>query len=151
MDNCNLTNDRLIDLYFARSEEAISQTAVLYGAYCKTVAGSVLDSDEDVEECLNDTWLKAWDSIPPARPSSLRAYLAKITRNLAIHRLEKERADKRGGGEIPLVLSELAECIPDSATAEDGFSQNALANALNRFLGSLPKEKRMVFISFFSS
>lgn len=142
----NLDQNHMIDLYFARSEEAISQTAAYYGAYCKTIAGSILNCDEDIEECVNDTYLQAWNSIPPARPYSLKAYLAKITRNLAIHRREKERAEKRGGGEIPLVLSELAECIPDPASIEDGFSQNALADALNRFLDGISKEKRIVFL-----
>ncbi len=146
MENCKTADERIIDLYFARSEEAIAETAACYGAYCRKIAGSILDCDEDTEECVNDTYLRAWDSIPPARPHSLKAYLAKITRNLAIHRWEKERADKRGGGEIPLVLSELAECVPDQSSAEDGFSKNTLTDALNRFLGGLPREKRIVFL-----
>ncbi|MBQ8288333.1 MAG: sigma-70 family RNA polymerase sigma factor [Clostridia bacterium] len=146
MDHNQTAETRIIDLYFARSEEAIAETAACYGAYCKKIAGSILCSDEDTEECVNDTWLKAWDSIPPNRPHNLKAYLAKITRNLAIHRREKERAEKRGGGEVPLVLSELAECVPDTSSAEDGFSKNALTDALDRFLGGLSREKRVVFL-----
>ncbi|MBQ7354920.1 MAG: sigma-70 family RNA polymerase sigma factor [Clostridia bacterium] len=146
MDTLKTADERIVDLYFARSEEAIAETAARYGSYCKTIASSILASNEDTEECVNDTWLKAWNSIPPARPGSLKAYLAKITRNLAIHRREKERAEKRGGGEIPLVLSELAECVPDQSTVEDGFSKVALADVLNRFLSGLPREKRIVFL-----
>lgn len=146
MDAPTTADERIIDLFFARSEDAIAETAVRYGSYCAKIAGSILKSDQDTEECVNDTWLRAWDSIPPNRPRSLKAYLARITRNLAIHRWEKERAEKRGGGEIPLVLSELAECVPDTASAEDGYSQNALTDLLDRFLNGLSQEKRVVFL-----
>ncbi len=146
MDQEKTVDQRIIDLYFARSEEAIAETNLRYGAYCRKIADSILGCDEDTEECVNDTWLKVWESIPPARPGSLKAYLAKITRNLAIHRYEKERAKKRGGGEVPLVLSELAECIPDPSSAEDGFSKAMLTDALNRFLGKLTREKRILFL-----
>ncbi len=137
---------RIIDLYFARSEEAIAETGRHYGGYLSTIAHSILGSPEDTEECVNDTYLKAWDSIPPARPYSLKAYLAKIARNLALHRYEKAMAEKRGGGEIPLVLSELDECLPDRSSVEDGINESILTDALNRFLGSLSKEQRIVFL-----
>ncbi|MBQ8381648.1 MAG: RNA polymerase sigma factor [Clostridia bacterium] len=146
MEQEKTVDERIIDLYFDRSEEAITETAARYGGYLEKIAGSILSCDEDTEECLSDTYLRVWESIPPNRPGSLKAYLARIARNLAIHRYEKERAEKRGGGEVPLVLSELAECVPDTASAEDGYSKNALTDALNRFLGGLPREKRIVFL-----
>lgn len=139
-------DQKIIDLYFARSEDAIAETDRQYGRYCRSIADSILRSDEDTEECINDTYLKAWDTIPPTRPLSLKAYLAKITRNLAIHRYEQATAEKRGGGEIPLVLSELDQCLPDRSSAEDGFNESILTDALNRFLGSISKEQRIVFL-----
>ena len=139
-------DQKIIDLYFARSEDAIAETDRQYGRYCKAVADSILHCPEDTEECVNDTYLHAWDSIPPARPFSLKAYLGKITRNLAIHRWEKASADKRGGGEIPLVLSELSECLSDGASAEDGLNESLLTDTLNRFLGSISKEQRIIFL-----
>lgn len=141
-----LTDQEIIDLYFARSEDAIAETCRRYGGYLSVIANSILGNHEDTEECVNDTYLCAWDSIPPARPYSLKAYLGKITRNLAIHRWEKATAEKRGGGEIPLVLSELSECLPDRSSAEDGIAEHILTDALNRFLGSISKEQRIVFL-----
>ena len=139
-------DQKIIDLYFARSEDAIAETDRQYGRYCRAVADSILRCHEDTEECVNDTYLQTWNSIPPTRPFSLKAYLGKITRNLAIHRWEKASADKRGGGEIPLVLSELSECLSDGASAEDGLSESILTDALNSFLGSLSKEQRIIFL-----
>lgn len=146
MDHEKITDGQIIDLYFARSEEAIAKTATRYGGYCKTIANSILGSSADTEECVNDTWLKVWESIPPARPTSLKAYIGKIARNLAIHRYEKERAAKRGGGEVPLILSELEECVPSSASAEDRVSQTALTDVLNRFLSKQSRQNRIVFL-----
>ena len=141
-----LTDQQIIDLYFARSEDAIAETGRRFGGYLTAIAHSILQSWEDTEECVNDAYLKAWDSIPPARPYSLKAYLGKITRNLALHRYEKATAEKRGGGEIPLVLSELSECLPDSASAEDRVNERMLADLLNRFLQGISKEQRIVFV-----
>lgn len=141
-----MDDEKIIALYFARNEDALRETAARYSGYCNTIARSILDSSEDVEECVSDTWLKAWKSIPPNRPNSLKAYLGKITRNLAIHRYQKAYAEKRGGGQIPLVLAELAECLPDGGSIEDELDRRALTDALNRFLGSLTCEKRIVFL-----
>ena len=146
MDHEKITDGQIIDLYFARSEEAIAQTATRYGGYCKSIANSILGSSADTEECVNDTYLKVWESIPPARPTSLKAYIGKIARNLAIHRYEKERAAKRGGGEVPLILSELEEFVPSSASAEDRVSQTALTDVLNRFLSKQSRQNRIVFL-----
>ena len=95
---------------------------------------------------MNDTWLKAWDTIPPERPHYLKGFLGRITRQLSINRLEKETAQKRGAGQYALALEELAECIPDQSRGEDLADLTALRDALNRFLRSLPTEPRSVFL-----
>ncbi|MBR6425057.1 MAG: RNA polymerase subunit sigma-70, partial [Oscillospiraceae bacterium] len=101
----------IIELYWRRSEAAIPATAEKYSAYCSSIARGILGSPEDTEECLNDTWLGAWNAIPPHRPAFLAAFLGKITRNLAINRRQAARAEKRGGGTLPAVLEELAEIV----------------------------------------
>ena len=99
---------QIVALYWARDEEALRETDRRYGPYCRTVAGRILTAPEEVEECVNDTWLRAWNVIPPQRPTRLRAFLAKITRNLALDRLKAQTRAKRGGGEAALALEELA-------------------------------------------
>lgn len=146
MEQTPSIDEKIINLYFSRSEDAIAETDRQYGRYCRAVADSVLRCAEDTEECVNDTYLQTWNSIPPTKPFSLKAYLGKITRNLAIHRWEKATADKRGGGEVPLVLSELDECLSDRFTTEDSYAESILTDALNRFLGSISKEQRIIFL-----
>lgn len=138
-----MEDSKIIDLYFERSQSAISETQKKYGRYCHTVAYNVLYSDEDAEECVNDTYLKAWQSIPPHRPTLLSSFLGRITRNLALDRYDQRTAQKRGGT-TELVLEEISECIPDTS-GEDG-SDEALKNAINKFLASLPKRTRIIFM-----
>ena len=102
-----MNDEEIIALYFARDEEALTQTDKKYGAYCYTLANRILNSPPDAEETVSDTYLKAWENIPPTKPKVLRLFLAKITRNLAFSRWRTETAQKRGGGEMPLVLDEL--------------------------------------------
>lgn len=97
----------IVQLYWSRDEKAISATAEKYGAYCQTIANNILGNTEDAKECVNDTYLNAWNSIPPHRPENLATYLGKITRNLSFNRYKKNRAKKRSGGQIPLILEEL--------------------------------------------
>ncbi|MBR6259186.1 MAG: RNA polymerase subunit sigma-70, partial [Oscillospiraceae bacterium] len=101
----------IIELYWQRNEDAIKETDNKYGAYCFSVANNVLRDNGEAEECVNDTYLRAWNAMPPKRPSLLRAFLAKITRRLAFNRYDANAAKKRGGGETAAVLEELAECI----------------------------------------
>ncbi len=136
----------IIQLYFARKEEAISQTDKAYGPYCRSIAGNILRNREDVREVLNDTWLAAWNAIPPQIPRSLAAFLGKITRRLAITRLEARLAAKRGGGEAVLALEELSECIPSPVTPQQQLEGQALAQLLNDFVRSLPPDQRRVFL-----
>ena len=102
-----MTDTQIIDLYWARSEEAILATADTYGGYCAAIAWNILHSREDTEECVNDTWHRAWQSMPPERPNPLRVWLGKITRNLALDRWRASQAGKRGGGQLGALLSEL--------------------------------------------
>lgn len=113
-----MTDTQIIDLYWARSEEAILATADTYGGYCAAIAWNILHSREDTEECVNDTWHRAWNTMPPQRPNSLQAYLCRIVRNLSIDRWRQRYSAKRGGGMEALVL-ELEECVPAVPSAEE--------------------------------
>ena len=132
----------IIEMYFARNEKAISETADKYGSYCGSIAMNILSSREDTEECLDDTWLRAWNSIPPHRPNLLRVFLGKITRNLALDRYKARTAEKRAGGEFAMSLDELDECIG----AVDERESAEIGESISRFLRTQPKETRSVFV-----
>lgn len=137
---------QIIALYNERSEAALSETAKKYGRYCRSIAYNILSNEEDCEECVNDTWLKAWENIPPQCPDSLPAFLGRITRNLALNRYKHNTREKRGGGQTPLVLEELADCIPGGSNAETAAEEALLVDVLNRFLDGLPVQKRKIFL-----
>ena len=137
---------QIIELYWARSESAIAETEKKYGAFCRTVAENILAQREDAEECVNDTWRRAWDAIPPQRPALLRAWLGKVTRNLALNRLERARAQKRGGGGADLLLSELEDCIPSPEHVERHLEGEALGAAISAWLRTLPRDDRALFV-----
>ena len=120
-----MKDETIVELYWKRDASAISATDEAYGAYCRALAFRILGSREDAEECANDTWVRLWNAIPPQRPRSLRMFAAKIARNLAFHRCETRAAAKRGGGELPLVLDELAECLPDAQSVEGADGADA--------------------------
>lgn len=141
-----MDDNKIIDLYWARSENAITETAGKYGRYCHYIAYNILQNYEDSEECVSDTYLKAWDSMPPRRPERLSAFLGKITRNLSLNRLEKHNTKKRGGGQATLVLEELAECVPARDSVERAVDDIVLADIFNRFLEGLPAETRKIFM-----
>lgn len=137
---------KIIELYFARSENAIRETEKKYGRFCYKIAYGILASHPDSEECVNDTYWKTWNAIPPKRPERLSAFLGKITRNLALKRYERNNAQKRGGGQVELALEELAECIPDHNTVEQQADERLLVDCLNSFLAQLPAESRKIFL-----
>ncbi len=139
-----MQDEHIIGLYFSRDEKAIKETDKKYGRYCHTIAYNVLHDDGESEECVNDTYYRAWNNIPPTRPTKLSSYLGRITRHLALNRYEKMSAKKRGGGAVSAVLDELAECIPDS-TSEDVTNELVITQTLNCFLGSLPEQNRKIF------
>ena len=139
----HLPDEAIVNLYFDRSEEAIAACQIKYGKSCHTIAYNILRSDEDAEECVNDTWLRAWNAIPPERPARLGAWLFAVTRRLALTRYEHKTAAKRYGGP-EASLEELAECVTaGSLTLAD---EVALSQAINSFLASLPTRTRMIFM-----
>ncbi len=127
-----MDDQRIIELFWQRSEKAIIETASKYGRYCHYIAYNILQDNEDAEECVNDTYLNAWNSIPPQKPNRLQTFLGKITRNLSLNKYEQRIAQKRGGGQVPLILDELSECI--SKNDGDMIDEIAIKDLLNRFL-----------------
>ncbi len=141
-----MDDQHIVELYWARDEEAISHSSRQYGAYCYAIAYRVLAVREDSEECVNDTWLDAWNSMPPHRPSVLSAFLGKITRRIAIDRYREKHAQKRGGGELPLALEELSECIAGDGDPVRQTELKEIAGAVGRFVNDLPDTERRLFI-----
>lgn len=141
MEDCSI-----VALFWQRDERALSEASQKYTGYCRHIAYNILGDDSDTEESVNDTWLAAWDSIPPHRPAVLSAYLGKLTRRIARHRLEKRTAAKRGGGEYTEALEELADCIPAGESTEDAVDAAALAALIDGFVRTLPARERSVFI-----
>ena len=140
-----MDDSAIVALYWQRAEAAITETAAKYGGLCHSIAMSILSSYEDAEECVSDTWARAWDSIPPPKPQSLRAYLGRITRNLSITRFRKNHAQKRFSGDEQL-LSELEECVPTPQNVERAVETQDLSALLSRWLDALPPDDRSLFI-----
>lgn len=137
----------IVNLFWARDEQAITETSRKYGAYCQSIALQILQNIQDAEECVNDTYLKAWDVIPPERPSKLGAFLGKITRNLALDKYKAYRAVKRGGSEFAVSLEELGDCIPDtSADIQSQTNAVHIGKVINDFLQSQPALVRKIFV-----
>lgn len=144
----------IIELFWARSENAIAEADARHGKYCRAIAYNILQSREDTEECVNDTWWKAWEAMPPKRPNCLASFLGKLTRNLALNRYKLRRTDKRGGGRPLLALEELGECAAAPGEMEGVEDRELIVSVLNSFLASLPRRDRMVFVRrywYFSS
>ena len=137
---------QIVELYWNRDEAAIAATAESYGNYCYSIAYHILQCHEDAQECVSDTYWKAWLSIPPQRPNRLATYLGKITRNLSLDRLKLLNAQKRGSGQTELALCELESCIPATADTEQIVDGIVLTNAINQFLSQQPRAERNIFI-----
>lgn len=142
-----MTDESIIDLYFARDSMAIHYSQEQHGNLCHAVASNILPTLEDAQECVNDTWLKAWNSIPPTRPKHLGAYLSRITRNLSLERWRTIHAQKRGGNSGTVPLDELAECLSGGEDPADTAAMHALEQGMGRFLKSLRQTERAVFLS----
>ena len=140
-----MTDEKIIELYFARSENAIKKTDEQYGKYFRYIAKSIVNNEEDAEEIVSDVYLKAWNQIPPETPRFLKAYLGKIARTLAINRLEMRTAEKRGGREYDIVLDELHE-LREGENGDDIHDRMALRDAIQRFLTAQPIHARRIFI-----
>ncbi|MCR5594327.1 MAG: sigma-70 family RNA polymerase sigma factor [Lachnospiraceae bacterium] len=135
----------IVDLYWARSENAITQTNVKYGSYCRKIAMNIVADNEDSEECINDTYLSAWNSMPEERPDMLAPYLAAIIRNHALTLYRKKHSQKRGAGQTALALDELFEVAGNSST-EDIVDMSLLSSHINGFLSGLKADDRIVFV-----
>ncbi len=141
-----MEDKQIVDLYWARSETAISETEKKYGRYCHYIAYQILYDDEDAKEIVNDTYLKTWNTVPTNRPNPLKAYVGMLSNQLALDRYDEQNAARRGGGQLPLVLDELSECIPDNSNHTDIGESVALRDSLNKFLWSLPQKTRNIFV-----
>lgn len=141
-----MTDDQIIALYWDRSEMAIKETDSKYGTVCYGIAYRILQDRLDSEECVSDGYWRLWNTIPPQRPQRLRSFLGKIIRNLALNRYEKETAAKRGGGEVPLALDELGECLPGKGSAEQYLEEKELKKCICAFLQDIRKTDRMIFL-----
>ena len=136
----------IVDLYWQRDEKAISETVEKYGRYCYSIAYNILSDNEDAEESVNDTYLNAWNSMPPHRPAVLSTFLGKITRFICLKKWRNKRTQKRGGGNIDFVFEELSECIPAKSAVEEELEKAETAKMINAFLDTLPVSEQNVFV-----
>lgn len=141
-----MNDQAIVQLYLNRSESAIAETRAKYGAYCFTIANHILANNEDSEECVNDAYLAAWNSIPPHRPAMLSTYLGKLVRNISINRWKSARTAKRGGSELTVALDELLDLADGGQDVEEKLNYKEMIASFNRFLGTLPKTERDVFL-----
>lgn len=140
-----MEDHEIIDLFFARSEQAIAQLQGKYGRRCLQVAGNILNNPLDAEECVNDAYLAVWNAIPPQKPEPLSAYVCRIVRNLSIKKYHANSALKRNS-HYDMALDELEACVQTGGTAEDEIAARELAEAINQFLGTLSRENRILFV-----
>ena len=137
---------KIIELFFARDEQALGESQRKYGRYIEAVAENILGSKEDAEEVSNDTWLRAWNSIPPENPKSLKVYLGTLARNLSFDRHRKMTAEKRGGCEVALCLEEAEEFLADTKSISEEYEKREFTRFLNEFLHSLPDRECDIFV-----
>ena len=141
-----MEDELIIEMFFKREEGAIAETKTKYGHRLCRIAFGILRSRQDAEECEADTYMKTWNVIPPAKPQIFPAFLSKITRNLSLDRYDELHAKSRGGGEIPVLLDELEECVPDRWSAGDYVDETELKEQLNIFLSGLKPDARVIFM-----
>lgn len=141
-----MDDNGIVELFFARDEGGIEAAQREYGAYCAAIARNILGDRGAAEECVNDAWLKCWQSIPPQRPRSLKGFAGRIVRNLALSALRAGTAQKRGGGQAELALDELSEVVSGGDTPEGALDRQAFREALDGFLAALPERDRNLFL-----
>lgn len=141
-----MDDNGIIQLYWDRNDRAIKATSEKYGHYCKAIARNILHNEEDAEECVNDTYLNAWNAMPTHWPEQLETFLGKITRNLSFNKYKYNHTEKRGGGEIVFVLDELTDCISDVDHVESVIDRQELIKSINSFVKNLPAKKRNIFV-----
>ncbi len=142
-----LDDSVIIDMLFDRDESVIAELSKKYGSYCTSIANNILRNREDSEECVNDTYMKTWETIPPEKPKLLAAFMGKITRNLAIDRYRRGHSQKRGGNDMELIFEELEECVSDGSSVEATAERREILAAVNRFLGKISVKNRIMFVS----
>ena len=142
-----MEDTRIVDLYWQRSEAAIEETEQKYGPYCRTIAYNILANQEDTEECVEDTYMSAWNAMPDKRPSRLSPFLGRITRNLALDRVDERNRQKRGGGETAICLEELSDCIPSGYSLDAEIEARELGRQISGFVKQLPEPEKSVFIA----
>jgi RNA polymerase sigma-70 factor (ECF subfamily) len=145
-EGTQMTDHDIVELYLRRSENAIGETAKRYGSYCTKIAMNVLHNREDAEEVVNDTFLNAWNSIPPERPAVFSTFIGRIARNLSLNRYKAAKTQKRGGGDTPVLLSELAGCVPCARTVEDEADAAILGKNIDVFLSQIREEDMIYFV-----
>ena len=141
-----MEDHEIVNLYWARSEQAIQESDDKYGTFCRSIARNILRQEQDAEECVNDTWLKAWNAMPPQRPGILSAFFGRITRNLSLDRWRYSRAAKRGGPQVELALEELGECVPAPGAPEEHLEERETAALISRFLREQSDLDRNLFL-----
>jgi RNA polymerase sigma-70 factor (ECF subfamily) len=141
-----MEDQEIVDLFWQRSERAISETESKYGAYCRSVAGRILQNEEDAEECVSDTWLHAWNAMPADRPTRLSLYLGRMCRWLSLNRLRDAARLRRGGGETALALEELDTVLADASDTEKQLEARELSNIINNYVNQLREPERSVFL-----
>lgn len=140
-----MEDSEIIELYFSRNEQAIQESARKYGKYCRSIAYGILENKEDTDESLNDTWLKAWNSIPPIKPLNFRVYLGTIVRNTSMNIYNKYHAKKRYKS-MNMLLSEIEECISFENSIEKYFETQELSMAISEWLRSIEIDDRRIFL-----
>ena len=144
--DANMEDQRIIELFNRRDETAIFALSEKYGAYCFAVANNILSNEQDSEECVNDTYVKVWNAIPPAAPTFLRSFVARITRNIALDRYRASTREKRGGYEVEIALDELSDVVSDEGNVASELERRAMILSINTYLCQLPKRERNIFI-----
>lgn len=141
-----MEDQQIIELFLRRNEDAVAQTEQKYTKYCRSIAVHILESSEDADEVLNDTWLAVWNAIPPHMPECLKTFLGRLTRNISLKRIRSEKAIKRGAAEVRVVFEEVEEWLQSSQDIEQEISEQALADAINAFLETISETERNVFV-----
>lgn len=141
-----MKDGEIIELYWNRDERAIVESQHSYGKYCTSIALHILRDKEDADECVNDTWFRAWNAMPPKRPDRLSLFLGTITRNLSFDKWKRKNTLKRGNGEMEVALDELVECVPAPHNTEATVEASELERLINDFLHTLPERECSIFL-----
>lgn len=142
-----MEDSAIVELYWQRKEQAITESDLKYGGYCRNIARNICCCNEDAEECINDTWMSAWNQMPDKRPKNLGGFLSTICRNFAINRKRSLSRQKRGGNRLEMALSELESCIPAPKSVEEEYELSELMNAIDSFCITLRIDDRRIFIA----